>query len=431
LIFILLFSGFISITAQNTFDSVFKQCSYAISGEIKNISGSIIDDVGTELFIVDIEIDTVFKQNSHLNIPLQRITWEISNFRCTKANMQDCIKPYMGHKWIFLLFPGHLNGSGDRLDSTRIFQLNPDKVSNANRLAQSEKTCINLYDRKTRCPDDCRFCRNVYNEKWKAVERSISTMKNSGYLLTDHKCVKYVLPIREVQASLPTWGTVTAGFRTKNGIKVKSMTYQIGYYKQFTPLIHIEDVHWSKMIRFEDGEKYESQLLKALKSGLSWQCKDTVRYPNPDPVWDPDSSYIRLWYAQEYYTYCMVDGKYVERFSKDQINCLEKDSFVYSLCLLNMHSHTDVRIWGLQALRRLKDPRCIPYLLSLADFYKDVYVQGDENATIFQRYLEEIITTLDELTGCITVIPFGTDQQQFRLGLGLPVWKSKVVLSSD
>ena len=425
LLTILLFSFTVS-KAQEIIDSVFHQCSFAICGEIKNISGGMIDDLGTELFMVSIQIDTIYKQNSHLNHPLLKIMWEVSNRNCGKPNMQNCIEPYLGKKWIFQLFPGHTNGAGDKLDSTRILPFNAVNNLKAIELAKVEKLCINPYKKEIKCSEHCKFCRDIDNENWKAVRRYISKSKQTELMLRGHKNVKYVLPMGTVLASLPSYGNITVGFRTKNGEVVKSLGYQLGYSRYIFHLFHFENVHWIKLRYFGDGSKYESSLLSALRNGIIWECKDTIHFPYAPAVWIPDSSYIRLWYALEQDKAYFIDGKVAPKFSKEYIGCLEKDSFVYSLCLLNLHSNLDVRIWGIQALRRLKDPRCIPYLLELATFYKDVYIQGDEIVSIYNHYLNEIIATLDELTACTTVYPFGSAQEQLRLSLGLPVWKSKI-----
>jgi hypothetical protein len=49
-----------------------------------------------------------------------------------------------------------------------------------------------------------------------------------------------------------------------------------------------------------------------------------------------------------------------------------------------------------------------------------------ENA--YQLYLSEIVSALDSLTNCSTIISCGTDQEQFRLNMGTPIRKTLFVI---
>ncbi len=169
--------------------------------------------------------------------------------------------------------------------------------------------------------------------------------------------------------------------------------------------------------------------LEAYRTGLIWEANyDTVPYSDTIPVWLPELEYIRLWSIFEYHTYFHDNCRFIQKFSKEYIDSLEKNNMIYNLCLLSLHRSIEVKIWAVQALARLNDPRAIPYLIYLADFYKDIYLVESDLENAYQFYLREIVSALDSMTKCSTIIPYGTDLEQFRLNMGIPIWKTKFVI---
>lgn len=425
--------------AQQVQDSIFHNSDFVICGEIINISNGIIDDLGTEYFMVTIDIETVYKQNSHLNIPNQSILWEVSNLICKEPELKYCVEQYRGQKWIFLLNTKHVNGTGDRLDNGHIIPFNAVNHKKVIDLAESEKIVINPYFKLDTCKESCRFCRNIHNEKWKLVKSKIKSetrksnrnkhKKSSEHWLSTHKNVKYILPMGIVLASLPSYGTNICGFLTKGGEKIKTLGFQLGYIYRFFCFFSIENVNYHGLKNFSDGELYFENLMNALRIGIINECYDSNDTNGKIPTWIPSNEYIKLWYAFENENAYFVNGKLVQKYSPEYISNLKHMGYVYSLCLLNLHSNLHVRIQSINSLRELNDKRCIPYLIELAQFYSDKYITDTNSAPSYQNYLKEIIFTLDQLTGCRTAYPFGTDLQQFRLGLGLPIWKSKVIIN--
>jgi len=413
--------------SQSITDSVFHRSDFAVVGEISEVRGTVIEDLGTEVFMVSLKIDTIYKQNTHLNFPLQTIFWSVSNLRYSGQNLQEYINQYLSRKYIFLLSHEHIRRGGGELDSLHIIPMNAENHLRAIQLAGEEKIRINRYEKENSCNKNCCFCMAVFNENWFLVRRIIdSNDNNPNFKIEKHRCVKYVLPIGEVLASLPTWGTKYVCFRTKRGEQVKALTYQIGYYQNIICFLHFENVNYYDLKRFEDGSQYELQKLEAYRSGMIWEAEyDTISFPETIPVCLPEPEYIRLWNIYEYHRHFMENDHYVPKYSKEYIDHLEKNKLIYNLCLLSLHRSLDVKIWSIQALRRLNDPRVIPYLIHLAEFYKDIYLTESKLENAYQLYLREISSTLDVLTNCYTIIPYGTDHEQFRLIIGLPVWKTK------
>lgn len=415
------------LSSQSITDSVFHQSDFAVAGEIIDVMGSAFDDLGTEVFMVSLKLDTIFKQNTHLNFPLQTITWTVSNLRFTGQNLQEHINQYRGRKYIFLLSHEHIRGGGSELDSLHIIPMNAENHLRAIQLAGEEKIRINCYEKENSCNKNCCFCRAVYNENWAYVRRIIDSNDNDrNFKIEEHRCVKYVLPIGVILASLPSWGTKYVCFRTKRGEQVKALTYQIGYSHNIVCFFHFENVNYYDLKSFEDGAQYELQKLEAYRSGMIWEAEyDTISFPETIPVCLPKPEYIRLWNIYEYHRYFRENDHYIQKYSKEYIDLLENNKLIYNLCLLSLHRSMDVKIWSVQALARLNDPRVIPYLIHLAEFYKDIYLTESKLENAYQLYLREIVSALDSMTNCSTIIPYGTDQEQFRLNMGIPIWKTK------
>lgn len=418
------------LNARNIIDSVFHHADFVVAGEITEIKGSFREDLGTEVFHVLLKIDIIYKQNTHLNIPVQTITWAVSYLRYTGPILQNYINQYIGKKYIFLLNQGHIRGENLELDSLQIIPLNTENHLRAIQLANEEKISICLYNTKHTCNNNCFFCRAAYNENWAFVMRIIdSNDNNPNFKIEKHRCVKYVLPIGEVLSSLPTWGTKYVCFRTKQEQQVKALTYQIGYYKNIICFFHFENVNYYDLKRFENGEEFELRKLEAYRTGLIWEASyDTASYPDTIPLCLPDLEYIRLWNIFEYHTYFHDNGRFIQKFSKEYVDSLEKNHMIYNLCLLSLHRSVEVKIWAVQALARLNDPRAIPYLIYLAEFYKNIYLGESDLENVYQLYLREIVSALDSMTGCSTIIPYGADHEQFRLNMGIPIWKTKFVI---
>ena len=82
---------------------------------------------------------------------------------------------------------------------------------------------------------------------------------------------------------------------------------------------------------------------------------------------------------------------------------LEREHAVWCLQACLCHPHPDVQINALRALRRLQDPKAVPFLLIYAE-YMAVFVPGSEGATIHGIVHEELAATLSALTGIVAEI---------------------------
>jgi len=238
-----------------------------------------------------------------------------------------------------------------------------------------------------------------------------------------------------VLLSLPSHGSLTTTFLTGNTEIVKSFNFQLGYIHD----IHLmcfriyswENVHWMGLKSLTDGSSGVKPILYAFKLNTIDRIANATVYPDQAPRMEPEEKYFHLAYSFEGEPYFRNSSRWVEKNSREYIDSLEVKKMIWHLCLFTMHGNQEMRIWSLEALKRMKDPRCIPYLIDLARFYKDIFPQGDENGTIFQVFCRTLVETLDALTGCYTLIPFGTDQEQFRLGLGLTLWDGRIKRGND
>ena len=428
--FIQLFMVFLPyfIHAKPINDSVFHKADNVFAGEITGISGGFYDDLGTLMYAVSVKIDTVYKQNTFLSLPDQIFYLTFNELLFKENEIESFLSGISSGKKIFMLNTELTQAYQGELSLDWYVPLTPENHLKALQLADDEKIKIVFYRKTVDCDKNCRFCRLVYREKWNRVKRILDANdQNLNFHPENHRNVRYVLPIGEINLSLPTWGTMYVCFLTQSGEQVKYLTYQFGYIYYLFCFLHFEDAEWVDLRNFGDGKDYELQKLAAIRSGIIWEANyDTVSFPSAIPVCQPDLEYIRLWEIQEGDRYFFNNGRVEEKFTEEYADSLERNKLVFSLCLLNLHRNINLRIKALQSLARLNDPRAIPYLLDLAGFYADLYFDDLVSNDQYQEYLYEIAATLDSLTNCIIPYSPDSDMEQLRLKMGIPVWKSKI-----
>lgn len=124
---------------------------------------------------------------------------------------------------------------------------------------------------------------------------------------------------------------------------------------------------------------------------------------------------------------------HIER-AKRYIDSLAAHKKVYLLSLITTHTIPEIGLYSLQALGKLNDPRCIPFLIELAQYKSALLDSGSVNIDLHEEYLRTLTETLDKLTGCNTQpqgISFGISGTLSGIGLSVPLWKNKIKMFDD
>ena len=118
---------------------------------------------------------------------------------------------------------------------------------------------------------------------------------------------------------------------------------------------------------------------------------------------------------------------YLER-AKGYIEKLEKENKVFLLCIMATHTHPEIARQSLQALKRLNNPYCIPHLIELSRNRNFTYASSEKVVEQQELFQQEILTTIDYLTGCTTTmesIPQGYNGS-FDIELKQRIWLNKI-----
>jgi hypothetical protein len=118
---------------------------------------------------------------------------------------------------------------------------------------------------------------------------------------------------------------------------------------------------------------------------------------------------------------------YLER-ATTYIKKLEDEKKVFLLCIMATHTSPIIAIQSLQALKSLNNPYCIPHLIELSKNRNFTYASSEKVVEQQEMLLEEILTTIDYLTGCITTmesIPYGYNGS-FDIVLKQNIWSKKI-----
>ncbi|MCF8297000.1 MAG: hypothetical protein K9J13_05575 [Saprospiraceae bacterium] len=448
-IYLLIFLLLSSFLANAQFDSLFAKTDVVLSGKITSIYGGFSHDLGTEYWYVSIATDSIYKQNFHIETNPTNITWVVSNLRCKETPLEKCISKYQNKKWIFFLNKEHFYG-GDELPDSMILPFSHATEESILKVSQKQKIKINHFSRNKKCDENCKLCNHIKNEEWKKVEKYIGKHLNdkNGIGWMEHRRIKWTLTDRVILSSLPSYCSTRFMFITENGETEAYVGYQVGYYKTFCTWIpylfyelwglqafkhfSIENVDKLILKKFLINTNYSVEYLGYEKANDIRMLTDTAKQkiygenmPLPDDyvllaaVFDGE---IQLY--EDYKT--MPD--YLDR-AKAYIDKLESEKKVYLLSLIASHTIPEIAEYSLQALQRLNDERCIPFLIALAEYKSNLFAKGWMNYKLSESFMLNLILTLDSLTDCKTNpqdIPYGFARNVWDLSENIPIWKKKI-----
>jgi hypothetical protein len=450
LLFLLVLFFSIQIKAQEVnLDSLFKNSDAVISGEIISISGGFTDDLGTENYYVKIQIDSIYKQNFFINSGNTSIGWEISNFQCKQNPMSNCIVKYQNGKKIFFLKQAHLFGAAELTDSC-ILPFTIQLESSISSIAEKNKLNTNPFYQNKTCEMDCKFCNDIKVCNWKKVKKFIVHHCNekNGIHWMQHRNVKWILGDRAILASLPSYIGYRVLFKTDSGEIETYLGYQLGYYHSYCSWIpylayKMWGAQWNKyFIResttamilksFKPHTNYSNQYLHYERLNNERMTIDTALFKYYSDTKIPISDELVLQAAVfdgelKFYEDYKTMPDYLER-AKGYINNLENENKVFLLCIMATHTHPEIARQSLQALKRLNNPYSIPHLIELSRNRNFTYASSEKVVEQQEMLQEEILTTIDYLTGCVTTmesIPHGYNGS-FDIVLKQSIWSKKI-----
>lgn len=205
----------------------------------------------------------------------------------------------------------------------------------------------------------------------KEVENGLKSKGYNELNFAHHPCVKWVLTPDAVLASLPSYATTILVL--DNGRRKKELYYKIQLGEAAGRFgIPKEDVDAQKLLQIAYQDSLLDKWCEAHRYGLSFSdaADDASSYPR---MAIPDEwLLLRKTYdvANSHHYYNMHPTQ--EYIWDTSLTALEKDSNIFDLCLLTQHPNVNVSLKSLDALKRLKDLRAVPYLLALLQFQIDI-----------------------------------------------------------
>ncbi len=453
ILFALLCLLFPAVNAQQTdFDSLYAQADVVLSGHVMSVDDNpTTDDLGTELYEVQLLIDSIYKHTFPLpDHKTTRIGWEISNLGCKEKPMVKCINKYREGKWIFFLKLPNFMGHHVLPESC----IRPFSEANEQRmvqLKQQQAISITHFNRDKICDANCELCSHVKVCDWKKVEKYIAKHCNdrNGIKWMQHKRVKWILGDRVILASLPSSMGVRFMFSTDSGEVEAFVKFQVGYYKAYTTWIpHILNswFNWDTYKNFT-VEKTDTLILRSFKPHTQYSIQylfyekanytrmltdsSKIKLYGPNmPLSDRDvllaavfDNELRLY--EDYKTMPI----YVE-WSKQYIDKLLAEKKVYLLSLMASHTIPEIGMYSLNALRKLNDKRCIPFLIRLADYRKMLpWTEYETYKGHIKNFTDSLLFTMDFFTGSKTYpqkISYGVSNDYIYTDQCIVIWRDRI-----
>ncbi|MEN9522903.1 MAG: hypothetical protein RL065_1280 [Bacteroidota bacterium] len=449
---ILIFLFIISFSTSSfgvDLDSLYKHSDAVISGQIISISGGFSDDLGTENYIVTIKIDSVYKQNFFINHGQTNLGWQVSNFKCKQQSMSNCISKFQNGKKIFFLHQAHFFGT-EEIEDTCIFPFSNELENYISVIAEKNKLPTNPFYLNKTCDSTCEFCNAIKICNWKKVKKYIAQYSNRKTSINwmQHRNVKWILGDRVILASLPSYIGFRALFKTDSGEIETYIGYQLGYYHSYCSWIpylayKMWGAQWNKyFIRestsamilksFQPHTNYSKDYLHYERLNDERMTIDTALFKFYSDTKIPISDELVLQAAVfdgeiQFYEDYKTMPDYLLR-AKSYIQKLESEKKVFLLCIMATHTHPEIAILSLQALKRLNNPFCLPHLIELSKNRNFTYASSAEAVELQEKFQEEILTTIDSLTGCTTTfesVPSGFNGS-FDIELKQAIWRKKI-----
>ncbi len=425
-------------------DTLFYKSDVVVCGTIKNILGGFFHDMGTEYVMIELEPETIYKQNIHLAEKSIHFTAIVSNLNYKNYSDEYSFSKFKGKKCIYYLSKDHFN-PGSPLPDSCIKTLTEEEHLNALMQAEKEKRIVNLYNTTKLCQANCNFCAHIAAGKWNAVKRYIDIHCNDRNepSLNTHRRVKWVNADRVFLASMPSQMGIRYCFITDSGEVHCEAGFQIGYvYPMRSRLNYLSQgllrLPLNKIMR---TEVYDTLILKSFTTHINaWDyyfkfqrdnfCRmltDSAKLSRYGPNVKPPDELIMLADIYDYDFRFYIDHQTMDdydAFAKSYVEELKREKKVYHLCLMSMHTVTKFGQYSLRALRELSDARCIPFLIYLAQHRNFVYTSSDEAVEEQMQFLDELSNTLDALTGFDSAFNLYSDHI-FDFEKSIPQWNKK------
>jgi hypothetical protein len=107
------------------------------------------------------------------------------------------------------------------------------------------------------CPSSCHFCRHIEKEQWHRVKKDIIHRVDN---IAKHRQVLFLFDGPDaVLSSLPSYYSRQIVLETRNGIKYKELTWQIGKIHRFRSFIHTccyWMFHWNAPLRTSSSKYF-------------------------------------------------------------------------------------------------------------------------------------------------------------------------------
>jgi hypothetical protein len=448
LLLLLFFYPFIS--EASNLDSLFLETEVVFSGRITRISEGVIEDLGTTLFTVTIEIDSIYRKRIFMNAKETSINWQVSTNTCTKQPLRSCLQPYFNKKWIFFLNEINFN-IGDLIYPDQIRPYSVELETELSQLKQKHLMVIDYFKKEKTCASDCELCFAIQHQKWKQVEAYFYDHANGmeyGYM--QHRNIKWMLSDKAILASLPSYTTIRLQFLTDQGEVPAYANYQIGYYHSFANWIpwllykgfsiqaykyfQFSDYNYLQLRSFKVNEDASSNYLAAICSEYVRELTDTglLKLYGPNIPITKEYAFLASIFEEEMSFY--IDHQTMADYlpwSKARIDTLLAHRQVYLLCLVSTHTNIEIGTYSLRALQKLNDKRSIPFLIYVAEelIHFDYSLASVKAIEQKETYTQTLTETLDFLTNCRTQpqsVPFGVYGDCFSMSLSIPNWKAQI-----
>jgi hypothetical protein len=437
--------------AQNKiFDSLYAQSDLVFVGSITHISGAFVDDVGTENYYVTIQTDTIYKQHFFVNQPSLQVHWVITNTQCKDELLSSCITKYKNKKNLFFLTSQQVHGI-DGIPDSVIFDFDSSIKTSIDSICEQQKIHINYFNQNKICKNDCELCTNIKLQNWKKVKKYIAhhIHKKNEIGWMQHQRIKWILPDRAILASLPSYMGIRFLFVTDTADIEAYIGFQVGYIKtwaSWAPYLAYRwwGVQWYKYFSIEN---VDTLILKSFVVNTNFS-KTYLQF-------EKEYQYTRMTSdtaLQKYYGMNMIlpdnyilmasafDGEikfyedyktmpdYIQRGYK-YIDELLLNKKLYLLCFMAAHTHPEIGKYALQALQKLNDNRCIPFLIELAKYCNHVGLSEEKYILEEEKFEYQLLSTMQTLTGCINEpqsVPMGVSGNNFDISLLIPLWEKKI-----
>ena len=420
-------------------DSLVRTYPVIFSGIVTEAFQFGIHDLGTYPVYLKIKVDSIYRTNWVIPEELE-ITVNFSNLSTNTFDpdsLESYFDPYRSPTFFFLpnhVFPDRLvyRDEFSMQTASDIDQSQLRKRTNRYRMDLSR---ISFYPKDS---TPTKLCQCVAKEDWNGAEREIGrylrkSRKGKGHNMNwfeEKPCVAYVYKYEICLTSLPSWCGFGVAFQTPSGIHEKYLSMKYGKINRILGFYVGSRVDYQKFLGMSDdpdGWKSRAEVTRTnwLNTVSNYTIEDTA-----NGAFIPGIQYFHHAHLEGPY-YAYLNKGYFQDKWMDQIKELETKGLVYHLCLLSLHADRSVQMAALESLRRLNDPRAIPYLIEWAEYQASLYLPSATENSSHQAYCIELVRTLNALTG-LRLLPENGITSQYQYGQrlikrGLPSWRSRIV----